>query len=161
VVLGKVLGGTLLAAGQGLVFLILAPLVGFHFTAESFLLAVLLLLIVSFALTSLGFCLAWQMTSTQGFHAIMNLFLMPLWFLSGALFPAEGAWWGLAWIMALNPLTYGVTGLRHIMAMGNANPAAIGGPSLVVCLLISCAFAATLYALASFVATRHSKADLA
>ena len=46
---------------------------------------------------------AWRMTSTQGFHAIMNLFLVPLWFLSGALFPEQGAWRGLKWIMAVNP----------------------------------------------------------
>ena len=47
--------------------------------------------VVSFALTGLGFCIAWRMTSTQGFHAIMNLFLMPMWFLSGALFPPGSA----------------------------------------------------------------------
>ena len=54
-------------------------------------LAILVMVLLSFALTALGFCLAWRMTSTQGFHAIMNLFLMPLWFLSGALFPGPRA----------------------------------------------------------------------
>ncbi len=44
------------------------------------------MLIVSFGLTALGFAIAWRMTSTQGFHAIMNLFLMPLWFLSARCF---------------------------------------------------------------------------
>src|SRR5688500_2116232 len=95
VVLGKVLGGTVLATGQVLLFLLLAPLVGFRFTPASFAIALLLMLILSFALTALGFCLAWRMTSTQGFHAVMNLFLMPMWFLSGALFPPTGAWFGL------------------------------------------------------------------
>src|SRR5882672_8785041 len=99
IVLGKVLGGTILATGQGIIFLLLAPLVGIHFTLASFLLSVLLMIIISFALTALGFCIAWRMSSTQGFHAIMNLFLMPMWFLSGALFPPEGAWRGLRWIM--------------------------------------------------------------
>src|SRR3954470_20205456 len=120
IVLGKVLGGTVLAAGQGLIFLLLAPLVGFHFTIASLLMCIFLMIIISFALTALGFCIAWRMSSTQGFHAIMNLFLMPMWFLSGALFPAQGAWWGLKWVMLLNPLTYGLAALRHVM-MRNQN----------------------------------------
>jgi ABC-2 type transport system permease protein len=92
VVLGKALGGTLLATAQGIIFLLLAPTIGIHFSFASFALALIVMLIVSFALTSLGICIAWRMSSTQGFHAIMNLFLMPMWFLSGALFPpARGA----------------------------------------------------------------------
>src|SRR4051794_18537044 len=66
IVLGKVLGGTALAFGQGLVFLILAPLVGFKFTAGSFVLALIVMFVVSFGLTALGFCIAWRMSSTQG-----------------------------------------------------------------------------------------------
>src|SRR5688500_4560588 len=114
VVLGKVLGGTALATGQGLLFLLLAPLIGFRLTPTSFAIAFLLMLVLSFALTALGFCLAWRMTSTQGFHAVMNLFLMPMWFLSGALFPLENASAPLRWVMRLNPLTYGLAGLRQI-----------------------------------------------
>src|SRR3954466_9870354 len=119
IVLGKVLGGTALAFGQGLIFLLLAPVVGFHFTVLSFLLALVVMFVFSFALTALGFCIAWRMSSTQGFHAIMNLFLMPMWFLSGALFPASGAWSVLAWVMAINPLTYGLAGLRRAMYWGD------------------------------------------
>src|SRR5688500_10308603 len=114
VVLGKVLGSTALATGQGLLFLLLAPLIGFRLTPTSFAIAFLLMLVLSFALTALGFCLAWRMTSTQGFHAVMNLFLMPMWFLSGALFPLENASAPLRWVMRLNPLTYGLAGLRQI-----------------------------------------------
>src|SRR5439155_3778971 len=75
IVLGKILGGTLLAFGQGLIFLILAPLVGIKLTLAGVSLAMLTMLIVSFALTALGLCIAWRLNSTQGFHAIMNLFL--------------------------------------------------------------------------------------
>src|SRR6266511_505142 len=82
IVLGKVLGGTILAFCQGFVLLILAPLVGAKLTIQSLLLAILIMFILSFALTALGLCVAWPMNSTQGFHAIMNLFLIPLWFLS-------------------------------------------------------------------------------
>ena len=72
---------------------------------------------MAFGLTGLGFILAWRMDSTQGFHAIMNLFLMPLWLLSGALFPLDGAPHWLRMIMRLNPLTYGVSALHHALAM--------------------------------------------
>ena len=105
IVLGKVLGGTVLAFGQGLLFLLLAPLVGIRPTLAGFALALLIMLVLAFALTALGFCIAWRMSSTQGFHAIMNLFLMPMWFLSGALFPPRARWAGCEWVMRLNPLT--------------------------------------------------------
>ena len=160
VVLGKVLGGTALAAGQGFLFLLFAPLVGFHFTVISFLMAVMLLLVMSFALTALGFAIAWSMTSTQGFHAIMNLFLLPLWFLSGAMFPPEGAWWGLKWVMLANPLTYGLAGLRHTLLLGGARAAYVPGPSLAVSTIVSCGFAIALYMLAAAVAQRDMAADL-
>src|SRR4051812_14349373 len=113
IVLGKVLGGTALAFGQGVIFLALAPLVGLHLTAIGFVEACLMMLVVAFALTGLGFCIAWRMSSTQGFHAIMNLFLMPLWFLSGALFTPQTAWTGLRWVMRVNPLSYGLAGLQR------------------------------------------------
>ena len=112
IVLGKVLGGTTLAAAQGLIFLVFAPLVGVHFTPASFGLIVLTVFLVSFALTALGFAIAWPMDSTQAFHAIINLFLIPLWLLSGALFPLSGASGWIRWLMYANPLTYGVDGLR-------------------------------------------------
>src|SRR3954464_1133382 len=79
--LGKLLGGTSLDFGQGLIFLILAPTVGIDLSILGIFATALIMLIVSFALTGLGFSIAWRMSSTQGFHAIMNLFLIPLWFL--------------------------------------------------------------------------------
>src|SRR5437867_6979331 len=120
-VLGKVLGGTVLAVAQGLVLLVLAPLAGLRLTAtvlgESF----LILVAVAFALTALSFCIAWRMESTQGFHAVMTVFLMPLWLLSGAFFPQRGVpgWLGL--LMRIDPLTYGVAALRRVLAGGDAS----------------------------------------
>src|ERR1700747_2855222 len=115
IVLGKVLGGTTLAAAQGLIFLVFAPFVGVQLTLASFGLIVLTVFLVSFALTALGFAIAWPMDSTQAFHAIINLFLIPLWLLSGALFPLSGASVWMRVIMRLNPLTYGVQALRDLM----------------------------------------------
>src|SRR5579864_5838895 len=77
IVLGKVLGGTTLSAIQGLIFLAFAPFVGVHMGFIDFLLVVFVVFLVSFALTSLGFAIAWPMDSTQAFHAIINLFLIP------------------------------------------------------------------------------------
>ena len=124
IVLGKVLGGTTLAAIQGIVFLAFAPLVGVHFTVPGFLLIVLTIFLISFSLTALGFAIAWPMDSSQAFHAIINLFLIPLWLLSGALFPVSGASRWLKAIMEANPLTYGVEALRQLLYP--ETPAAFG-----------------------------------
>ncbi len=158
IVLGKVLGGTVLAFGQGLIFLALSPLIGFHYTFFSLLAAMLMMFVMSFALTALGFCIAWRMSSTQGFHAIMNLFLMPMWFLSGALFPAAGAWVGLKWAIFCNPLSYGLAGLRQTMQWTEPHTMALGG--LPVNLAVSILFASVMFLIASALATGRVSADL-
>ena len=112
IVLGKVLGGTTLAAVQGLLFLIFAPAVGAHFELSNFLLIVVSVFLMAVALTALGFTLAWRMESAQAFHAIVNLFLIPLWLLSGALFAVNNASGWIRWVMRVNPLTYGLDALR-------------------------------------------------
>src|SRR3954465_8326345 len=112
IVLGKVLGGATLATIQGFIFLAFAPLIGIHFTLLRLAAAALSILLVSFSLTALGFIVAWRLDSSQAFHAIINLFLMPLWMLSGSLFPVSGASRWIAMIMRANPLTYGVEALR-------------------------------------------------
>src|SRR6266487_3719345 len=119
IVLGKVLGGTTLSTIQGLIFLAFAPLVGVHVSPGDFLLVVLTVFLVSFALTALGFAIAWPMDSTQAFHAIINLFLIPLWLLSGALFPLSSASGWLRVLMQVNPLTYGVEALRELLYPGS------------------------------------------
>ena len=115
IVLGKVLGGTTLATIQGMIFLLFAPLVGVHLDFGQFLLVFLTVFLVSFALTALGFAIAWPMDSTQAFHAIINLFLIPLWLLSGSLFPLTGASGWIRLLMRINPLTYGTEALRALL----------------------------------------------
>ena len=159
IVLGKVLGGTVLAFGQAVIFLLLAPTVGIHLTVLGVVGAMGMMLLLAFSLTALGFCIAWRMSSTQGFHAIMNLFLMPMWFLSGALFPAAGATGIIRWAMRCNPLTYGLDGLRRCLY--HANPAvAAREPAMWICLTISVAAAALIFCLAEFIARRRVSADL-
>jgi ABC-2 type transport system permease protein len=160
IVLGKVLGGTVLAFGQAFIFLLLAPTVGIHMTLMGFLASLLMMLILAFALTALGFCIAWRMSSTQGFHAIMNLFLMPMWFLSGALFPPGGAAGFIRAVMMINPLTYGMEALRRAMYWGTSGYSTSHMPGFGVCLAISVVFAVALMLLASVIAQKRIAADL-
>ena len=150
VVLGKVLGGTTLSAIQGLIFLVFAPLVGVHMSLLQFLLVVLVVFLVSFALTALGFAIAWPMDSTQAFHAIINLFLIPLWLLSGALFPLAGASGWLRVLMRLNPLTYGVEALRTLLYPGTEAFAL--GASMATLIL----FSAFMFGLAFIMVNRRT-----
>lgn len=133
---GKIAGGTLLALAQGGVLLLLAPLLGYAPSAAALAPALGVLAFVALALTGLGLAIAWMLDSTQGFHAIMNLFLIPMWFLSGSFFPAEGAPAWLRAAMAANPLTYGVASLRRAL-----DPAASGLPSPALSLAVTFAFA--------------------
>ncbi|MBI2114123.1 MAG: ABC transporter permease [candidate division NC10 bacterium] len=142
IVLGQALGGTTLAVAQGILFLVLAPAAGLSLTVGSVLSVVPVMFLVSFGLTSLGLVIAWRLDSTQGFHAIMNLILLPMWVLSGAFFPTTGVPAWLGWTMQLNPLTYGMAALRRSLYLGN--PTAAGavpgmasalGITLVFCLL--------------------------
>jgi ABC-2 type transport system permease protein len=126
IVLGKVLGGTTLSAIQGLIFLVFAPLVGVHMDFLQFLLVVLTVFLVSFALTALGFAIAWPMDSSQAFHAIINLFLIPLWLLSGALFPLSGASGWMRFLMEINPLTYGTEALRLLLYPNSTSIFSVG-----------------------------------
>src|SRR5215467_5446437 len=86
-VLGKILGAATLAWIQGVIFLLFAPLAGFHIGLSEALAVAGAIFLVSFTLTGMGFVIAWKMESTAGFHAIMNLLLVPMWMISGAPFP--------------------------------------------------------------------------
>jgi ABC-2 type transport system permease protein len=157
-VAGKLLGGTTLAMLQGLLFMVLGLLTirGLAPSAAGVAGAVVLMAVISLALCGLGFLLAWSMNSSQGFHAVMMVFLMPMWLLSGAFFPPQTGW--LAWVVKLNPLTYGVSGLRHLLSGVDTQQAA--GPSLAVCWIVSLAFAAAMFAFSSFAARRTTSGDL-
>jgi ABC-2 type transport system permease protein len=93
----------------------------------------------------------------------MNLFLMPMWFLSGALFPVQNASAALRWIMRLNPLTYGLGGLRRALYLGTPNAGPEGGlitNEITVAFIVSAAFAAIMLALGAAVARAPVAGDL-
>jgi ABC-2 type transport system permease protein len=115
IALGKIMGSTVLATGQAVLFLALAPMAGLPLSWAQLPAILLATVLVSFALGGLGFLVAWQIDSVQGFHSIMNLLLIPMWILSGALFPAQGASRWLGVLLKFNPLTYGVAAVRHAL----------------------------------------------
>lgn len=114
VALGKVAGGTTLALAQGLVILLIAPLLRITLSFEKVLSLLTMLLVMAFMMTSLGLLLAVRERSVEGFHMVMNFLLLPMFFLSGAFFPLEGvpAWMRL--LAAVDPVTYGVDSLRWV-----------------------------------------------
>jgi len=154
-VAGKVLGGATLAWIQGVVFLALAPLSGVHLTAGSALAAVGILAVLALSLTALGFAFAWKLDSVQGFHAIMNVVLMPMWLLSGAFFPVSGAPFWLGALMRLNPLTYGVAALRGVL-YGPATAPGLPGPAVSLAVTLAMGLAAFA---AGLLATRGGRVD--
>ncbi len=151
IVLGKVLGGTTLSAVQGMIFLIFAPFAGVHLDPVQVLLVAVVVFLVSFSLTALGFAIAWPMDSSQAFHGIVNLFLIPLWLLSGALFPIANASKWIKVIMRLNPLTYGVEALRGLLYPGAETTFPLS--SAMATLLL---FSLVMFGLALLMANRRS-----
>jgi len=154
IVLGKVLGGTTLAVGEALLFLALAPLVGVSLSPGVVLSVAALLTAIGFALTALGFIISWRLDTTAGFHAIMNLLLLPMWLLSGAFFPANGSAAVLRYVMAANPLTYGVAALRQLLHSGKAGALA-GVPALGLSIGVTIAFAVVMFVAAVVTARKR------
>ncbi|WP_442507744.1 ABC transporter permease [Novipirellula sp. SH528] len=121
VLMGKVIGGSAIAWVQAMFFLMLVYLFGTASLSSSIFLLMPLLALIAIGMCSLGMIVAWPMDSTQGFHAIMMLGLMPMWLLSGSFFPIP-AWSDstigqmiLGGIMRINPLSYSMLEMRRLI----------------------------------------------
>jgi ABC-2 type transport system permease protein len=145
-VFGKILGAATLAWIQGVIFLAFAPLAGVSIQPMELLAVAGAIFLIAFTLTGLGFVIAWKMESTAGFHAIMNLLLLPMWMVSGALFPITGAHGLVKGLMWINPLTYAISLLNHTLRTPDVTPgtmtslvvtAAFGVGLLLVCGLMA------------------------
>ncbi len=142
IVLGKCLGGMTLAAGQAALFCLAAPWAGLPVDLAVALRLLAALLLGGFALTALGFIIAWPLESTQGFHVLMNLLLIPLWLLSGAFFPArEDSWTG--WAAAVNPLAYVTAAVRRAFYGDGADLGLV--PSYAMAMGATAVFAAVMF----------------
>lgn len=155
IVLGQALGGTTLALLQGVLLLVLAPLIGIRFGMTALISTLGVMTLLAFGLTNLGLLIAWRMDSTQGFHAIMNLLLIPIWLLSGAFFPSAGAPTWLEWVMELNPLTYGLAAFRHSLYSDTVTTAG-SMPPWTLSILITTLFSILTYLSATFTASAET-----
>jgi ABC-2 type transport system permease protein len=113
IMIGRTLGGATVAVFQGIIVLLLSLLFGFRI--ETFVLIpqmLIFMLLIALLFTALGTAIASVLEDMQGFQLIMNFLVMPFFFLSGALFPLQGVPKVLEVIASIDPLSYGVDGLR-------------------------------------------------
>jgi ABC-2 type transport system permease protein len=153
--LGKILGAATLAWLQGLILLAFAPLAGIRISVWNLIGLAGVVFLVAFVLTALGFLIAWKMNSTQGFHAVMNLFLVPMWMISGSLFAMNEAHGVIRAIMRANPLTYSVAAIRRLM-IPNLHD---GSPGLATSVAVTAAFGVALLALSAALTARRESSS--
>ncbi len=115
IAVGKALSGSTLSLFQGIIMLFFAPLLRIQLNFFMIIKICLLILLTSFALTSLGILIASRMKSMQGFQMIMNFLVMPMFFLSGAMFPLKDLPKWLEYLVSINPLSYSIDAIRYVM----------------------------------------------
>ncbi len=115
VAIGKALGGTTQAMIQGLILLVLAPFVGVNLNLLTVLELIPLAAILAFGLASFGVAIASMMKSLQGFQVVMNFLMMPMFFLSGALFPLTNLPGWMTLLTRLDPASYGIDPIRRVV----------------------------------------------
>lgn len=113
IMLGRTLGGATVAVMQGVIVFCLSFVAGFRFSNFALLpLAIVFMFLVALLFTAIGLSIASLLEDMQGFQLIMNFLVMPIFFLSGALFPMDGLPKALSVIVRFNPLAYGVDAIR-------------------------------------------------
>jgi ABC-2 type transport system permease protein len=115
VAVGKSFGGATIALIQVAILICIGPLIGISLTPMIVLQMLFLGFLMSVAVTSLGVIVASRMASMQSFQMVMNFLVMPLYFLSGAMFPMSSAPTWMKTLMSVDPLTYGVDAIRNVM----------------------------------------------
>jgi len=116
IMIGRTLGGATVATMQGVIVMLISLLFGFHPVSWSALLpALVIMFLVALLFTSLGTMIASLMDDMQGFQLIINFLIMPLFFLSGALFPLQGLPKAIDIIARIDPLSYGIDALRALL----------------------------------------------
>jgi ABC-2 type transport system permease protein len=112
IMFGKTIGGATIATLQGTIVLVLATIFGFRPELNLLLITFIFMLLVAIFFTGLGISIASSLADINGFQLIMNFLVQPVFFLSGALFPLQNLPRVISGITALDPLTYGVDGIR-------------------------------------------------
>jgi ABC-2 type transport system permease protein len=122
IVFGKAISGTFISVAQAVIILVLIPVLGIHITFMQFVEVVAVSFLVSFCITSLGILIAARLTSFDGFNIIMNFLVMPMFFLSGAMYPVTSMPIVLRGLSHVNPLTYGIDAFKHALLKSGAPP---------------------------------------
>jgi ABC-2 type transport system permease protein len=113
IMIGKTLGGATIAIIQGLIVLSLTYVIGFRIPSlSSLVLGLIFMFLIAIFFTGFGLTIASKMKDMQGFQMILNFLIMPIFFLSGALFPLTNLPPAIYFISRIDPLTYGVDGFR-------------------------------------------------
>ncbi|HNV94809.1 MAG: ABC-2 type transporter [Euryarchaeota archaeon ADurb.Bin023] len=115
IAIGKAIGGASRSTIQGVIILIFSPLIGINMTIQKFLLIVPLMFFIAFTISGIGIIIAARMESFEGFNLIVNFVIMPMFLLSGAIFPISNLPPWLSTIVNINPLSYGVDIMRWVM----------------------------------------------
>jgi len=153
VVWGKVLGSSSVALSQAALFLLLAPLAGFPFTSIDWPVLLSALALAAVGLAALGFTVAWIVDNVQGYHAIQMTLLVPLWIVSGAMFPPSPDHPVLGAVMRANPIAYAVSAARRALSGPDAPGALPGSAGRDLAVLL--AFAALNVAIATLASRRR------
>ncbi len=111
---GKILGGSTTAMVQGTIMLLLAPFVGISLSVGMFFALIPVMFLSAFMLTSIGLVVASRMKTTEGFQMIMNFIMMPMFFLSGALFPLTNLPGWMEFLAKINPASYAIDLIRQV-----------------------------------------------
>ena len=116
IMLGRTLGGATVAIIQGLLIFIVCLIAGFRpTTATAIPIAILFMMLIAIVFAALGTIIGSSLKDMQGFQLVMNFLVMPIFFLSGALYPLTNLPKVLALLTRLDPLTYGVDGVRSVL----------------------------------------------
>ena len=118
VAIGKVLGGGSTALMQGFILLLFMPLVGIPYNLEKIGMMIVVMFLLAISLTSFGVAFAARMKSMEAFPIIMNFILLPMFFLSGALFPLQDLPGWMQFLTKINPMTYAVDAMRGVALKG-------------------------------------------
>ena len=150
IVLGKSLGIGTAALIQGVILLLLSFVVGVQMTLAAFLISVVLIILISLGFAGLGLLIASLTDSMEGFNLIMSFIVLPIFLLSGALFPVTGLPTWLQFAVYLDPLTYGVDALRSVILHQSALP-------LELSILVITGFALLMIFISAYMFTKREQ----
>jgi ABC-2 type transport system permease protein len=145
IILGRILGGATIAFFQGLIFLCVCLVAGFRWDSLGAVpVAFLFMALIGIVFSALGSAIGSALSDAQGFQFVIGFLIMPLFFLSGAMYPLDNLPKALAFVTKIDPLSYGVDGLRYSL---NGVTAHFG---LATDFIVLSVFAALLLVLSSY-----------